>query len=378
MNNKIKTVALAVALASGSSAALAQSSITLSGLVDVNIQSIDQKGPGYPAADRGYRNAVDSNGMTTSWWGISGSESLGGDLRANFALQGFFRPDTGEGGRFGTTDVLFKRAAWVGLEKTSLGRFQLGRQSTQYFLATAATNPFGDSFGYSPMILNTFGTAFDPNALIPGALGVSDPRRSFILNDSGWSNALQVLTPNWSGFSAAAMYSTASGSNDQELADNNRRGRAYSGQLSYRSGPIVAIGVYQSIDINGNVPPAAGKREQTAWLLGGSYDFKIVRLFAQYQDITTDLTVGGDDDSSWQVGFSAPFGKHKILGSYVETKTDPQVGTASSETRKTWAVGYGYDFSRRTDGYLNYLSDKLEAPLTKERVVIGAGVRHRF
>ncbi len=266
----------------------------------------------------------------------------------------------------------------MGLEKTSLGRFQIGRQSTQYFLATAATNPFSDSFGYSPMILNTFGTAFDPNALIPGALGVSDPRRSFILNDSGWSNSLQVLSPNWAGFSAAAMYSWASGSNDQEDPSNTARGKSWSGQLSYRAGPIVAIGVYQNINVNGNSPPAATKREQTAWLVGGAYDLKFVRLFAQYQDITTDLTVGGDDDSSWQVGFSAPFGKHKVLGSYVETKTDPQVGTARSETRKTWAVGYGYDFSRRTDGYLNYLSDKLEAPLTKERVVIGAGVRHRF
>lgn len=378
MNKKIKTIALAVALTGASGAAIAQSSITLQGLIDVNVQSISQKGPGYPVADRGDRNAVDSNGMTTSWWGISGTEAISPTLRANFALQGFFRPDTGEGGRFGTTDTLFKRAAWIGLDMTGVGRFQLGRQSTQYFLAAVQTNPFGDSFGYSPMILNTFGTAFDPNPTLPGGLGVSDARRSFILNDSGWSNAIQVLTPVWGGFSAGAVYSFASGSNDQEDPNNSARGKSWSGQMSYRAGPLVAVGVYQDINVNGNSPPAASKREQTAWLLGAAYDLKIVRLFAQYQSITTDITVGGDEDTSWQLGFSAPFGKHRILGSYVRTDTDAQVGTAPSETRTTWAIGYGYDFSRRTDGYINYLSDDLDAPLTKERTVIGVGLRHRF
>jgi predicted porin len=378
MNNKIKHIALAVGLACAGGAATAQSSITLQGLVDVNVQRIDQNGPGYPVADRGDRSAVDSNGMTTSWWGITGTETLSPTLRANFALQGFFRPDTGEGGRFGTTDILFKRAAWVGLDMTGVGRLQAGRQSTQYFLAAVQTNPFGDSFGYSPMILNTFGTAFDPNAALPGGLGVSDPRRSFILNDSGWSNSVQVMSPVWSGFSAAAMYSFASGSNDQEDPINSSRGKAWSGQLSYRSGPLVAVGVYQDININGNSPPAASKREQTAWLLGAAYDLKVVRLFAQYQSITTDINVGGDEDTSWQLGFSAPFGKHRVLGSYVRTDTDAQVGTAPSEKRTTWTVGYGYDFSRRTDGYINYLSDDLDAPLAKDRTIIGVGLRHRF
>lgn len=86
MNKEIKMIALAVALTGASGAGLAQSSITLQGLIDVNVQSIEQKGTGYPVAHRGNRYAVDSNGMTTSWWGISGTEAISPTLRANFAL----------------------------------------------------------------------------------------------------------------------------------------------------------------------------------------------------------------------------------------------------------------------------------------------------
>lgn len=339
MNHKTKAIALAVgtAVAVGAGGAVqAQSSITLQGLIDANVQSIDQSGAGYAVADRASRRAVDPNGMTTSWWGVGGTESLGGDLRAVFALQGFFRPDTGEGGRFGGTDVLFKRAAWVGLESTGLGRVTLGRQSTQYFLSTVQTNPFGDSFGFGPSILHTFGT------VLGSGLGLRFARDRYVLNDSGWSNAVQYSTPSFAGLTAAAMFSKASGSNDQE--DGTARGRSWSGQLAYRSGPIVAIGVYQGVRVN------ATDQQQKAWLLGGAYDLKVVRLFAQYQSIDTTILTSGDDDSTWTLGATVPIGKHNILGSYASTTTEDKSGLLADEERKTFAIGYRYDFSRRTDG----------------------------
>ncbi len=359
-------VVLAGALGTAASAALAQQApVTLYGLVDANVQSIRTSGAGYTAAERGTKTAVDSNGMTTSHWGMRGTEDLGGGLRAVFALEGFFRPDTGEAGRFGSTDLLFKRNAYVGLEG-GFGRVTAGRHTTQYFVSTVITNPFGDSFGYSPMILHTFGTSLGTG------LGINDARTSFIRNDSGWSNAVAYTSPNLGGLTAAAMYSTASGSNDQEDPVHTSRGKAYSGQLVYRSGPLVATAVYQDININGI------DQKQKAWLLGGAYDLQIVRLFAQLQDIRSTLTAGKDRDSSWQLGATVPFGSHSLRASYARTKTDDESGTAADKTRKTWAVGYGYDFSRRTDVYANYLSDELDAAAGKKRTVFGVGLRHRF
>jgi predicted porin len=366
MKHVFSTLAVAVAAALASSAAGAQSSIVINGLIDVNLLSARTSGDGFTAAERGTRTAVDSNGMTTSWWGMRGSEDLGGGVRAVFELGGFFRPDTGEAGRFGTTDGLFKRAAYAGVE-TTYGRLTAGRHGTLYATSIYATNPFGDSFSFSPMLLNTYSTS------LGAGLGIRDGRTSYIRNDSGWSNSVLLATPNLSGVTASAMLSSASGSNDQEDPVLKKRGRAYAGQLAYRSGPIVALGVYQDIDING-----AGQK-QSAWLLGGSYDLKVVRLFAQYQSIASTVTTGKDTDTSWQLGASMPFGKHTLLASYVSTKTEDKASLLADETRDTYSLGYRYDFSNRTDGYVVYMNDKLDASIAdKKRSVMAVGVRHRF
>ena len=56
----------------------AQSSVEVSGLVDVFAGSIKNSG------DAGRKSVVDSGGLTTSWFGFKGTEDLGGGLKANF------------------------------------------------------------------------------------------------------------------------------------------------------------------------------------------------------------------------------------------------------------------------------------------------------
>jgi predicted porin len=380
-------VALAVVAACASSASLAQSSLTLSGLVDAGPAIVKTSGDGFAAADRGSSTQLDRNALTTSWFGFSGTEALGGSLRASFALHAFFRPDTGEIGRFGTTDGMWKRNAWLALEG-DFGRFAAGRQGTLYASSIYQTNPFGDSFGYAPMIMHAYATTLDPNPTAPGGLGINDARRSYILNDSGWSNAMSYATPNMAGLVGQLMYSSASGSNDQEDPGNKSRGRSISAQLAYRAGPFVGVGVFQDVNVNGKLPPATATREQKAWLVGAAYNLTVVRLFAQYQDITTDIgtatTSATDSDSTWQLGATVPVGKTTLMASYASTKTDDSTNVRPDESRKTWAVGARYDFSRRTDGYLVYLNDSLDAftatsvAADKKRTSLGLGVRHRF
>ncbi|WP_197322730.1 porin, partial [Ralstonia solanacearum] len=85
-----RAVALAVAAASGamSAAAHAQSSVTLYGQVDAWVGA--QKG-----FDSSRAGVVNPGGMSTSYWGLKGSEDLGNGLKSLFALEAFFRPDTG-------------------------------------------------------------------------------------------------------------------------------------------------------------------------------------------------------------------------------------------------------------------------------------------
>ena len=74
----------AIALACG--AAQAQSSVTLFGVVDVNVQRFDAGGVGKSTM-------VGNGGLSTSRIGFRGVEDLGGGLNAGFWLEGSINPD---------------------------------------------------------------------------------------------------------------------------------------------------------------------------------------------------------------------------------------------------------------------------------------------
>lgn len=97
----------------------AQSSVEVSGLVDVFAGSIKNSG------DAGRKSVVDSGGLTTSWFGFKGTEDLGGGLKANFQLTSFIKVDAGSQGRF-ANDTFFSRDANVSLSG-SFGSVMLGR-----------------------------------------------------------------------------------------------------------------------------------------------------------------------------------------------------------------------------------------------------------
>jgi predicted porin len=77
-----------IALAAASLSAQAQSSVQLTGTVDTYVGSMKMAGQERVAS-------VGSGGLTTSWWGVKGVEDLGGGLKADFNITGFFRADTG-------------------------------------------------------------------------------------------------------------------------------------------------------------------------------------------------------------------------------------------------------------------------------------------
>ena len=99
-------------------------------------------------------SAVNSSGMSTSWWGMEGKEDLGGGLKAEFKLGGYLRNDTGAFGRFNGNETFFGRNAFVGLSG-DFGTVHPGRDGAPNFLPTALFNAFGDSFTFSPIILET-------------------------------------------------------------------------------------------------------------------------------------------------------------------------------------------------------------------------------
>ena len=150
---------LAVAALAGAAAidARAQSSIEVYGLVGAYAGKMQRSG------DAAAVRQVNGGGLTTSFLGFRGKEDLGGDLKAIYALESFFRPDTGEQGR-SAADPLFSRNAWVGLEG-SWGRLTLGRQTNPAYAAMTQLSPFGSSVVFSPLVLQTFVATYGSNVL---------------------------------------------------------------------------------------------------------------------------------------------------------------------------------------------------------------------
>ena len=115
------------------------------GLADVYVGSMRMAGEATSVTK------LNSGGMTTSWWGMGGSEDLGGGMKASFMLTSFFQVDTGAAGRF--TEPLFSRDANVSLSG-DWGTVTMGRGKAPNFLPTIMFNPMGDSYTFSPLVLH--------------------------------------------------------------------------------------------------------------------------------------------------------------------------------------------------------------------------------
>jgi general bacterial porin, GBP family len=113
-----KSLMFAASWSAFSAAALAQSSVSLYGLVDAGIT--------YTNNVKGHSLWQETSGAVNSTrWGLRGTEDLGGGLSAIFTLEGGFSTNNGtlsQGGRE------FGRQAFVGLADSKFGALTFGRQ----------------------------------------------------------------------------------------------------------------------------------------------------------------------------------------------------------------------------------------------------------
>jgi predicted porin len=166
MNKKLMAAAVAGALAIPG-IALAQSSVTLYGTIDTGIRN--QSKVVIPATattpvSNGTQTYMSDGSHTTNRWGMTGSEDLGGGLKANFTLEGQYSSDTGGGP--GTTvnnttkagqAGIFARKSIVGLSSGE-SSVDLGRDYTVDFKEQALYDPMSYTYtGIDPVVAYTNG-----------------------------------------------------------------------------------------------------------------------------------------------------------------------------------------------------------------------------
>lgn len=356
-----KTLMAVAALLATAGAAQAQSSVKLYGYVEGTFGSYENFNLDTGKVER--TTEVGSGNMMTSFIGLSGSEDLGGGLKAEFALESFLANDTGStltnmaGGFWG-------RASWVGLSG-DFGRVILGQYDNAMFTYGLLYNPFGSSMVFSPTMVSYYGlsgTVFGTGSL--ATLGY----------DTGWVNSVTYETPNFGGFTASVQVAP------KETTAKGDAKNAYAVSAAYNSGPVSVMAVYTS---SGDTRPAgvdAGPyiARQKNYALGASYDFGVAKLMGQYS-VVKDETGGADDKTKFfQVGVLVPVtAAGNLMVSYGQTKYED--GTDEPKL-KQFSVGYDYSLSKRTGVYAALTTKKLSdaGMIDDTATTYAVGLRHAF
>lgn len=343
--NAVAVAALALVAAAG---AQAQTSVSVYGTIDQAFVSMRDAADAYAGSTTQRLRGIEDGGMTASFLGFAGTEDLGGGLKAKFKLESYLKADTGTT----TSGQFWSRNSWLGLSG-GFGTVLAGQTETPLWDATIAFNPFGSSV-FSPAQRQYFGQYGD-------VAGVG-------VQNNTWSNSVTYYTPGeLGGFSGALQYAfkeSASGSG------------SVGGSVGYAAGPIAVAGVFQQ------VKTAYATGHQNTWQLDGSYDLGVVKLFGQYGQLK-DTAATPYKDKIWQLGASMPLGSGALLASYGEAKyNDETPGSTAKASNKTFALGYDYALSKRTDVYAAYAYDRFSDNFSGTKFdntnSVGVGIRHRF
>jgi predicted porin len=351
-----KTLIALAAIAATS--AFAQSSVSLYGRADAGYAAgkTEVETNGVTATTK--NEGVQSHNAVSSYWGITGTEDLGGGLKANFKFEADLFPATGNTGVSGatigageTSNGSFNRRSNIGLSG-AFGTLALGRDYNPMFNVVFASDVFGLSR------LSTVGLA--------GNVGSTVARQ------------VMYSTPSFSGFSA----DFALGNNDISTQTSAQTRNAHVA-AKYVNGPLY-VGV-----AGGNLETTnaanATKTEGTAFT--ATYDFGMAKVFAGYvtQKVTTLNVAGATEQSETNLGVNVPFGKFAFQAAWGRnTKKSDVAGSVEDRSGTDWALGATYSLSKRTYGYVKTgVVNKLEGNLTANTVnqkytETNVGIVHTF
>ncbi len=207
MNIQMKKSLMAFAiLGTLTGVAHAQSSVTLFGIIDEGIDFINNKGGSHVYQAAG-------SVMQGDRWGLTGTEDLGGGMKAVFMLENGFNINSGALSQNG---LEFGRQAWVGLA-THYGTVTLGRQYDSVFdyaAPFAAGQLGGGIYGAHPGDLDNSNIDYHDN------------------------NTIKYASPTYGGFKFGGTYSLGG------TAGNFTNNEIWSVGAAYSQGPVALGAAY--------------------------------------------------------------------------------------------------------------------------------------
>jgi predicted porin len=346
-----KLIALAVA-GLASTAAFAQTNVTIYGVVDAGYAYSSGDNVGTVNKNANF-SGIQSGILAGSRIGFKGEEALGNGLKAIFTLEYGIANDV-DGGVGTGTGALGTRQSFIGLSHAKLGTVALGRQYGPGYMATTRNDALASSVPSALTQMNTAGV----NTIQGGS-------------NARLNNSIAYVTPNWSGFTATAAYAFGESAPSAVAAGNgisSGNNGVFGLGLNYANGPLNLDFVYHSrqgvsaaqfagVAAAGGVPASAAhvatQDSINEWFIGGSYDFKVVKVMATYQDQNDNNGTSATEigNKVWSVGAVVPvFGNGKIHASYSDLSWDRR----SAGDSDAWTLAYTHALSKRTTLYTGY------------------------
>lgn len=377
----MKKTAVALAIGMAPLACLAQSSMTLYGIID--------EGLTFTTNQNGHRNVqLSAIGLQASRWGLRGSEDLGSGMSTIFVLESGFDPTNGTLGQGGR---MFGRQAYTGLS-TPYGTFTAGRQY----------GPVVDNF----QVLTINGGLAGP--LFAHPLDNDDTDNTYHSN-----NSIKYRMPNVRGVTGSFQYAFSNAAGD---FSNNRM---WGSGLNYTNGSLTIAGTYEAFsnpgvhtgpNANANgaiVDGSIASTRQTIAGLGGSYTIGPAKVGLVWTR-TQFFNVGAAGNSGISYRFNnyeanltyrfTPAAVAALMYTFTTTNiSDPASGDRQAKIHQVGGL-FDYNVSKRTDLYTELVFQHaaggalfasangspvaniylLTPPSSRNQGVVRVGMRHKF
>jgi len=297
--------------------ALAQSSVTVSGRVAGGLEQ-------YRLSGKGSATMVSENASRLIF---SGTEDLGGGLKAFFQIDSRFRLDDANSSAIGSGNT------GVGLQG-AFGKLTLGRWDLHYVEGTSLER----QKAVSNQTWSTHGLLAQVNGNV-------------IAFASRANNVLKYDSPKLNGFNATLVYSSNPAGSDGNVNADADKGGAYQAAARYQNGPWDAGLSYWHYDIEG-VTNAGDQRSTRGWL-GYRFPFGLsIGLVVDQSKRRPALNAAFQRRTAVALPITYAFGPHAVHFHYARAGN---INNTSNTSAKQWMLGYDFALSKRTTLGANYI-----------------------
>ncbi len=405
---KKSLIALA-ALSAFATAAQAQSSVTVYGVIDTGYNSVENT---TSAGVKTTTNQIRTNGEgATSRFGVRGSEDLGGGLKANFVVE------MGIGNTNANNTASFTnfgdRAFWAGIESKDMGELRIGFQDTvtrsnwlahdQLAAANVAGNLAHDQAGPAngssstatnlaagshtgrSTAINYLSPRFNGAQLVLGLTQseVDETGKAKVKTGSGSQAGLNYVAGKFSaGFAYAEATSATNVASNPTVTINPSNTCTNGTATQLHSGSAVIANAFACV-----VPSVATNVKTKDTSAAASYDFGVAKVAYIYNKRELNNSVTNSDWATNVDRTSNSFSASVPVGA----KTVLRAGYGFGELRQGAASNYNadikgmqaavnYNLSKRTMAYAIYGEETREINATSKakNQEYSVGVRHAF